>query len=77
MFEGDGSLQVALPVFQGGAGRRPLRGKCEVCPPQDELNLSRSEEAEQNNLKRIYSDGREARSLLDNNFFCFIMEYGG
>jgi len=57
MFEGSKASKLLCLFLRGSSVA--LRGKCEVCPPQDELNLSRSEEIEQNNLKSIYSDGRE------------------
>jgi len=44
MFEGS-EVSKLLCLFLRGSSVA-LRGKCEVCPPQDELNLSRSEEAE-------------------------------
>ncbi|MEA3485229.1 MAG: hypothetical protein U9R03_00795 [Candidatus Aerophobetes bacterium] len=43
------SDELLCPFFRGSSVA--LRGKCEALPPQDELILSRSEEAEQKYLK--------------------------
>jgi len=58
MFEGSEASKLLCLFLRGSSVA--LRGKCEACLPQNELNISRSEEAEQNNPKRIYSDGRES-----------------
>jgi len=42
MFEGSFASKLLCLFLRGSSVA--LRGKCEVCPPQDELNLSRSEE---------------------------------
>jgi len=41
MFEGSSASKLLCLFLRGSSVA--LRGKCEVCPPQDELNLSRSE----------------------------------
>jgi len=44
MFEGSEASKLLCLFLRGSSVA--LRGKCEACLPQDELNLSRSEETE-------------------------------
>jgi len=39
MFEGSPASNLLCLFLRGNSAA--LRGKCEVCPPQDELNISR------------------------------------
>jgi len=54
MFEGSKASKLLCLFLRGSSVA--LRGKCEACPPQDELNLSRSEEAEQKKLEQDFKE---------------------